>query len=305
MPRGYEPLEVLLLHPAVVYISIKIEIARINWYLITTVEVAQLVRASVSYALGREFKSHPRHKKGIHTWLVISPVTLYNAGMAPMYRDVNRDFFKKWTPGMAYVLGFFAADGYMWVTKRGGKFFGFQINDKKLLYSIRDTLESDHKIAIRKRRNPKWSETYRLQIGSNMMFEDLLRLGMTIIKTKSIEFPKIPQKYFGDFVRGYFDGDGNVWVGEIHKERKTTHISIQSVFTCSIKHFLITLKEELAKYNLKGGSLVTRGGRHFNLQYSINDSIMLYHLMYDQCTSDLFLERKKKKFEKYIKQTGS
>lgn len=61
MPRGYEPLEVLLLHPAVANSSIKIENLRINVILYCIVGIAQLVRASVSYALGREFKSHSRH----------------------------------------------------------------------------------------------------------------------------------------------------------------------------------------------------------------------------------------------------
>jgi hypothetical protein len=28
-----------------------------------------------------------------------------------------------------------------------------------------------------------------------------------------MKLPKIPLNFFGAFVRGYFDGDGNVWSG--------------------------------------------------------------------------------------------
>jgi len=51
----------------------------------------------------------------------------------PVYKSVNKDFFKIWTREMAYVLGFFSADGYITINKRGGQFWCIQITDKKLL----------------------------------------------------------------------------------------------------------------------------------------------------------------------------
>ena len=69
----------------------------------------------------------------------------------PIQRNVNQDFFKKWSPNMAYVLGFFAADGNMIINKRGAHFIEFQINDLELLKNIRRALNSDHKITSRRR----------------------------------------------------------------------------------------------------------------------------------------------------------
>jgi len=43
----------------------------------------------------------------------------------PIYKTKNENFFKKWTPEMAYVLGFFAADGSMVKNKRGACFIEF------------------------------------------------------------------------------------------------------------------------------------------------------------------------------------
>jgi len=50
---------------------------------------------------------------------------------------------------MAYVLGFFAADGYITVNKRGGQFWCIQITDKELLENIKKVISADHNISIR------------------------------------------------------------------------------------------------------------------------------------------------------------
>ncbi len=51
----------------------------------------------------------------------------------PMHRTLNQDFFKTWSPEMAYVLGYFAADGSMIQNKRGGHFIEFTSTDAVLI----------------------------------------------------------------------------------------------------------------------------------------------------------------------------
>ena len=70
--------------------------------------------------------------------------------MAPIFRDVRADFFKSWSKEMAYVLGYFAADGAMIKNKRGAHFIEFHSTDKELIVSVRRVLHSDHKIGVRK-----------------------------------------------------------------------------------------------------------------------------------------------------------
>ncbi|MDO8552752.1 MAG: LAGLIDADG family homing endonuclease [bacterium] len=84
--------------------------------------------------------------------------------MAPMFRGVNQDFFKRWSSEMAYVLGFFAADGNMIRNKRGAHFIAFYSNDRGLLEKVRATLVSDHKIGKRVYKSSKKSTTYQLQL---------------------------------------------------------------------------------------------------------------------------------------------
>ena len=202
---------------------------------------------------------------------------------------------------MSYILGFFAADGYMTINKRGGQYWSIDIGDLVLINIIKTIIQSDHKIGIRRRQGGKYT-TYRLQIGSNKMCEDLRRLGFDERKTKRLILPSIPKKLFSDFVRGYFDGDGNVWTGKTHKLSKTYSQTIQTVFTsCSIG-FLKEMKKELESFQIVRGVLKQGNGDYFRLTYSINNSLKLYDFMYNNLgTSGLLLERKKDVFEKYIK----
>lgn len=220
----------------------------------------------------------------------------------PIYKNVNKNFFKKWTPEMAYILGFFAADGYMTLNKRGAHFWNIHINDKKLLMEIKKTIGSEHKISLRVKKRIEDKISYRLQIGSKEMYNDLYDLGMRQNKTKSLTVPNIPDKYFCHFVRGYFDGDGNVWSGLIHKNRRTSTLSIQTVFTSCSKNFLQSINDKLEKHGIKKGVLKKGKGNFYRLTYSVYGSLNLYSFMYNGLyTSKLFLDRKRVIFERYIK----
>ena len=204
---------------------------------------------------------------------------------------------------MAYVLGFFAADGYITVNKRGGQFWCIQITDKKLLESIRKVIDSNHKISSRVRINTKEKTQYRLQIGSIEMCDDLRKLGFSERKTKNLSIPNIPRKYFPDFVRGYFDGDGNVWSGYVHKERNKKTLVLFTAFTSCSLQFLTTLHHKLKLFGIKGGSIYKPKNKDFSrLQLSILDSLKLSEIMYNgkaYYTNGLFLKRKKKVFDVY------
>ncbi len=200
---------------------------------------------------------------------------------------------------MAYILGFFCADGNMSKNKRGAHFIEFQITDKDLLEKIKITLKSNHKIATRQRNN-KHKTIYRLQIGSKIMFNDLMNLGITPQKSKTLKFPKIPKRYLNDFVRGYFDGDGSITVSEYNrKNRNRRSRTMLAGFTSGSKNFLIELQKCLQNHASTGKGTLYFASRGYRLYYSVNDAKKLYSFMYDKIKNDLFLIRKKKVFELY------
>lgn len=202
---------------------------------------------------------------------------------------------------MAYVLGFFTADGSMIKNKRGAHFIEFQITDKDLLKKIRKAVNSNHKITVRKR-NDRWRDSYRLQIGSKIMFNDLLKLGLIPNKSKTIKLPKVPAEYFSHFARGYFDGDGNVTIAKYKRadRRNKKSTIILSGFVSGSKHFLEKMRNQLKNLaHIKGGTLYY-SNRGFRLIFSVKNSLKLYKFMYKD-TNDLFLIRKRSAFEKYFK----
>lgn len=204
---------------------------------------------------------------------------------------------------MAYVLGFFAADGYITKNKNNGLYWCIQITDKNILYKIRNCLESKHKISKRIMRLGE-KPLYRLQIGNIEICRDLFKLGFDENKTKRLKFPKVPREYFSDFVRGYFDGDGNVWCGLVHKERKTKTLVINTVFTSCSRVFLDALKNDLEDMGLAKGVLSQNKNNYYRLTYSVRSSLNIYNFMYNSSVlskGGLFLGRKKIIFEKYIK----
>ncbi len=220
----------------------------------------------------------------------------------PILRKVNRDFFKKWNEDMAYVLGFFAADGYITKNKRGGCFWSIQITDLDLLNKIKNAVESNHKIGVRFPKNSD-KKLYRLQIGSKEMCDDLKSLGFTSNKTYNMVIPNVPADLLRDFVRGYFDGDGNVWSGFTHKNRAKTTLSLRVTFTSCSRLFILELRRRLRLHMILKGVFSKGKGNFYRLVYSVNDSLKLYDFMYNHLVSknSLFLERKKVVFNKYIK----
>lgn len=217
----------------------------------------------------------------------------------PVYRTLDHNFFKTWSPDMAYVLGFFWADGTLTINPRGGHYFVLESKDKKLLEQIQSSMGSNHKLTKRIHKINK-AIAYRVQIGSKKMCQDLMRYGTGTQKTFRLELPRIPKNYFNDFLRGYFDGDGHVWSGLMHKERKTSLYVVQAGFTSCSYGFLESLKEKLQEKGLIGSLVKVNNASAFRLQYSTKSSKMLHNLMYSNSQS-LCLRGKKIKFCQKLK----
>lgn len=219
----------------------------------------------------------------------------------PIFKRKNENFFKKWSPEMAYVLGFFSADGSMFVNPRGSHYIAFYSSDKSILQKIKSVMGAAHKIGVRKIRGDGQKKSYVLQIGSKLMFADLDRLGLTENKSKNIRMPSIPAQHVPHFVRGYFDGDGNVTISLYWRKDRGNRIArtILSGFTSGSRDFLKDVRRYLRRYAFLGRGTLYFSSRGHRLYYSVNDSKRLYRFMYDKLRTPLFLERKKKVFESY------
>jgi len=229
--------------------------------------------------------------------------------------NVNIDFFKTWSTEMAYVLGFFAADGCMFININGSKYILFTSTDEEILVKIKKIMNANQKIGVKKASlyDPKRKKCYLVQMGSREMFNDLLGFGFTPNKDKTLRFPKVPGKYFSHFVRGYFDGDGSMSFGTYKRKSRNNKIAFYMVssFTSGSKKFLNILSQQLNSIaGMNRGFLGPKShNRGYQLTFSRNDTKRLFTYMYKDVNinskNNCCLERKYNKFIEAFKFEGT
>jgi hypothetical protein len=197
---------------------------------------------------------------------------------------VNHDFFKKWSYDMAYILGFWFADGWI----RNNRFGIIQHKkDKYLLEQILKTMQSDN--ILHKNRS---SNCYSIEINSIEIVKDIKKLGGKERKSLDVKFPKIPTKYLPDFIRGLWDGDGCISYSKtVGKE------CYKSSYVCGSKDFVDTMFALLKMkiYGLNG--IIYKNNRGiFTIMFGKNDTIRLRDYIYGKGKSNIKLLRKFDKF---------
>lgn len=214
---------------------------------------------------------------------------------------VNSEFFNKWSADMTYVLGFFCADGYMFVNQRGSHYIAFNITDENLLTQIKNHLGTGHKLSLKRRGTDKWKPSWIIQIGSKKIFNKFLSLGITAKKAYRLKIPTMSNKYISDFIRGYFDGDGGVSSRYAYKNDRSqpTHI-LETTFTSCSRGMLQDIASRL---QIMAGTTLKNPyfyGRAWRLKYSISDSRKIYKFMYTG-EINLYLPRKRIIFENHMR----
>lgn len=206
---------------------------------------------------------------------------------------VNDNFFKTWSHDMAYVLGFWWADGYMRKRIRKNSFvYGFalcqQTKDKYILKNILNAMGSNNPIYTPKSR----PSSSHFEINSKIIFDDLIALGGVPNKSKFIRMPSVPHEFIGDFIRGLFDGDGSISINKKYKTTKQAYICSGNI------DFINDLKTILDNLGING--IVDDNANPNNICYLLRFNVeqikKLGILMYKDLSTKLKLVRKFKKF---------
>jgi hypothetical protein len=122
------------------------------------------------------------------------------------------EFFRVWTPEMAYILGLWWTDGCMRVkANTGAHQIEIASNDCEYLESIAQVIGGKYFL----RKVSPHTNTYVISFCSKEMYQDIERLGGTPRKSRTIGFPDVPVDLLPHFVRGVVDGDGTLaWNGD-------------------------------------------------------------------------------------------
>ncbi len=215
----------------------------------------------------------------------------------------NEKFFTKWSNEMAYVLGLIYTDGNITdssSTLKMGR-LTFAQKEKELVEKFLNLIGSVSKILYRKREkyvNTTAGELYYFHINSDIFYEQLTKLGLTPNKSLSMTFPKIPDEYLRHFIRGCWDGDGTVYI-----EKRSSNL--KTAFVCGSFVFIKVLMEHLSKQGLSEVKLYEdkrskKGNVSYYFRYGINDSIKLFHYLYDGVPESQYLKRKYGVFKNYL-----
>lgn len=201
------------------------------------------------------------------------------------------------TEAEAYWLGFLYADGY--INQYGTELeLSLQYQDKhhiqKLLNFLRDG-KIKHKIV----KNHPQAIT---RISNKEIVQNLINNGCINNKTNQLKYPEgiIPTRLIHHFIRGYFDADGNAYFN------RDKNIFIFNIIGASY-NMMKSLNEKLISCSeIENKDLIIKKRRKENyldlylISFSKKSEIKkIYKFLYQDAT--IYLERKKDKFDQYLK----
>lgn len=213
---------------------------------------------------------------------------------------VNEDFFKCInTEEKAYILGFICADGHI---EKDRLNITVSIKDRDILEKIRYAMHSNHPIKEVQRTNP-YKKTNRenlilseLMIGSVELVKPLFNMGLTTNKTYTLNgdiIKYIPKYLIRDFLRGYFDGDGNVFFGRRYSSGYKYNVNICGNEDFLLKSFQVYFPSNNKLYK----DLYSRQCYVWKISQKDKVKDFMYYLYYN---SSIFLQRKYNEFRKIM-----
>ena len=190
-----------------------------------------------------------------------------------------------WSSEFAYAIGLLTADGCL---LNDGRHIDFTSKDYEQVATFKKCLKLETKISIKY--SGIGNRYYRVQFSDVLFREFLMSIGLTPAKSKTIESVLIPDKYFGDFLRGYFDGDGTSYsfYDSVFPKSYRFYVS----FISASPRFIQWLQEKIqTMIEIKGHFSRTLGKDYIQLKYAKKEAMIICDYMYDNKEGP-FLKRK-------------
>jgi hypothetical protein len=205
----------------------------------------------------------------------------------------NDNFFKSWSPEMAYILGFILCDGNIC---NGSLSVEINRKDIEILEFIKKNLCPSRPLYHRDRLDKRTGNTYftsSFMMGNQTIIKDLAELGIIPAKGGREIYPNIPEEFKFDFFRGVLDGDGSILEKEITINSKSYKSFCIQIASASIE-FLEKLKENVTKC----GSILRGSTNYYTLNISNREDVgRILNLTYN---GGFCLKRKYEKYQKFL-----
>lgn len=201
----------------------------------------------------------------------------------------------------AYWLGFLAADGCVFSyddNRQDSIILTLQENDVEILEKLKTSLNCNKPLYHYKRADNR--RYARFDISSNIMSQDLSQYGIVPNKTYKYIFPdNIDTKYYRDFIRGFFDGDGCISKHFTQNTLYKVNITITGFFK-NLQRIQEELKNNDIHSILSEDKRKSKPENKFGHIVFTNKIDKVKFLLYIYKDSHLYLERKYLLAQKFI-----
>ena len=201
---------------------------------------------------------------------------------------------EKWNSNLAYAIGLIATDGCL---SKDGLLIDLTSKDREQLENFSKCLGVDFNIG--NKWNSNGDKHLRIQFKNRFFYDFLLSIGLTPRKSLTIGKLEIPDKYFFDFLRGCFDGDGcfySYW----DSRWRSSHMFYLEFTSASEKH-IYWIQREIKKHTNMIGHITGRKKKvFFQLKYAKKEAMEIIQKMYYN-SNLVCLSRKKIKIKKALK----
>lgn len=228
---------------------------------------------------------------------------------APARYSIDHSFFAKIdSHAKAQILGFIYADGCLMLNK-GGPYGTLTValsrTDDDYVVWMAAQMKSDRPVFRRVAKGPiKAALTSTFITNNRTIVRDIQALGVTPKKSMTLTFPtpdQVPSEFVGSFVRGYFEGDGCMFVGKPSAKCATKHGNASMIGS---EAFIKGLNEVLCDLGIKAYLIphtAKCGATYLNLEmHRVDDIMRFYDFIYRD--APYRMERKHAKFVEYMDQ---
>ena len=181
-----------------------------------------------------------------------------------------------WSPKFAYAIGLLTADGCL---LNDGRHIDFTSKDFEQVEMFKKCLGLRVKIGIKHSGTGK--PYHRVQFGDVLFYKFLESIGISPAKSKTISRVLVPDEYFCDFLRGYFDGDGCTYSynDPIFPKSYRFYLSFISASPTYI-HWLRAKIEQFV--GVKGHLDTHRSPQYIQLKYAKKEALVLCKYLYQK-----------------------
>ena len=199
-----------------------------------------------------------------------------------------------WSSEFAYAIGLLTADGCL---LNDGRHIDFTSKDYEQVAMFKRCLKLKVKIGIK--HSGIGNKYHRIQFGDVLFYGFLIGIGLSPAKSKTILSVAVPDEYFSDFLRGYFDGDGTSYsfYDSIFPKSYRFYISFMS----ASPNYIHWLRDRITQIvGVKGHLSHHLNTNYVQLKYAKKEAIIISNYMYSG-KSFCFLNRKRLKIQRTMR----